>query len=735
MNSVAIKVYDKSKQLRFGETLPTGSRYAVQVEGGAATCGADAALILSTSHGLQVAVATLANGVGTLDLNCDAILKLEATVPFGTMLVLNAVLRCFDTGEEQNVGVGQCQVVAAWQGTENPDTGTVVYYKGAKGDPLTWDDLTEGQKDELAELAAERVPDASTLLEGTTVRTNTVPGMRAAIEAIARAVGATVALLALCALPVRGASVQTARMNNLDLDKDPCVVTNVDLSGLLMEHQDISSKADKVNTYTKTETDARIAELAPAPGDYSTVSNRAMSALQSHQSLRPSTNYTDAALSALSDTGTVFRAKSMGNADYWQDETGMVWSVQSDWVYTLNGKDYTDSEMDVNFGGGYLFWGVDYPYDFFDGVERRFTGWFVSDGDLTFPLRITVQDWQNAATNEHLSFAQYTFTRGGVTARRFGANIVGRVALTNDIPAAPDLSPIQQDIADLRTESALVYRLYSGSNVVVEVTNYNSQVHASELRLMQLNESGEYFTVWAETNGLARTLESARQYTDEAVTNRAAPRAWSKVTSGMGVEAPSNTTWLSTAKTVIAGGLDFEKHVTSGGAIWLLESNGMTADFHAQTNNTAFIDLANADGTPVFRVEKTDSYLVGVHIDAVTVDGNALVCSVGVVATEHPLVRVRASLSSGEWIKEEDGIPSALATVTWSGSTGNWTCRIQNNTGGGHLFAQMEYLQEGGTKIVNAAPMSVTEGIYCTDGIHKCRPVYSNGSITWEVVP
>jgi hypothetical protein len=31
--------------------------------------------------------------------------------------------------------------------------------------------------------------------------------------------------------------------------------------------------------------------------------------------------------------------------------------------------------------------------------------------------------------------------------------------------------------------------------------------------------------------------------------------------------------------------------------------------------------------------------------------------------------------------------------------------------------------------------MSVSQGILCTDGIHKCRPVYSNGSITWEVVP
>lgn len=295
-------------------------------------------------------------------------------------------------------------------------------------------------------------------------------------------------------------------------------------------------------------------------------------------------------------------------------------------------------------------------------------------------------------------------------------------------------APLRQDISDLRTESSLVYRLYQGSNVVAEVTNYNSQVHAPELKIMQLNESNEYVTVWAETNGLARTLARAREYADGAISERAAPRAWSGVTAGMGVEAPSNTTWLSTGRTVIAGGLEYEKHLTSGGAIWLLESNGMAADFHPQTNNTAFIDLSNADGTPIFRVEKTDSFLVGVHVDSVTVDGNALVCGVGVVAAEHPLVRVKAALTDAEWSKEEDGIPASLATVTWSGTAGNWTCRIQNNTGGGSFFAQMEYFQEGGTKIVNSAALDVSAGILCTDGIHKVRPVYDNGTVTWEVV-
>ncbi len=433
-------------------------------------------------------------------------------------------------------------------------------------------------------------------------------------------------------------------------------------------------------------------------------------------SLEPSTNYTDRTLGAFASTGAVARALSYGTPTRWTDATGCVWEVVQEvgeWVFSGGPSGHT---YEVAYGAPYT---IDSWTLLVDGNQVAFTPGVATSTMVTFRnIFIDGVECTVVASRMHDS-----------------TNLVGRVALTNDIPPATDLSPIEQDIADLRTESALVYRLYSGSNVVAEVTNYNSQVHAPALRLMQLNESNEYVTVWTETNGLARTLASARRYTDDAtgaVVQAVAPRAWSKVTAGMGVDAPSNTTWLSTGRTVIAGGLEYEKHVTSGGAIWLLESNGMTADFNPQTNNVAFLDLSNADGTPIFRVEKTDSFLVGVHIDCVTVDGNALVCRVGVVASEHPYVRISTDLKT--WLKEEDGIPSSLATVTWSGSAGNWTCRIANNTGGTPFFANMQYMQEGGTKIVNSAPLDVSSGILCTDGVHKARPVYSNGTIVWEPV-
>ena len=462
-------------------------------------------------------------------------------------------------------------------------------------------------------------------------------------------------------------------------------------------------------------------------------------------SLEPATNYTARSISSFAATGTVARASSYGTPTRWTDATGCVWETTAEkapWTGGPSSPIVWDEES-----GGWL------SENSLDLLTWGNGVWSFGCGTWTVSFSC-VGEWDamRLVLHSDSEVPDIVLERGLVT------NLVGRVALTNDLitvetdPTVPDWakepSPpsysaadvgaapasLVQAVTNLQVESALVYRLYSGSNVVAEVTNYNSQVHAPELRLMQLNESNEYITVWTEANGLARTLRDATNYADRAIADHAAPRAWSKVTAGMGVEAPSNTTWLSTGRTVIAGGLEYEKHVTSNGAIWLLQSNGMTADFHPQTNNVAFLDLSNSDGTPIFRVEKTDSFLVGVHVDAVTVDGNALVCHVPVVASEHPLVRVRATLTEGDWAKEEDGIPASLATVTWSGSVGDWTCRIQNNTGGSSFFAQMEYLQEGGTKIVNSAPLDVSNGIICKDGIHKVRPVYTNGAITWEVV-
>ena len=283
-------------------------------------------------------------------------------------------------------------------------------------------------------------------------------------------------------------------------------------------------------------------------------------------------------------------------------------------------------------------------------------------------------------------------------------NLVGRVAYTNDLP---DTASITNDLADLRTESSLVYRLYSGSNVVAEVTNYNSQVHAPSLRLMQLNESNEYVTVWTETNGLARTLRDATNYADRAIADYAAPRAWSRTTSGLGAEAPSNTTWVSTPRTVIAGGLEYAKVVDTYGEVWVLTSNGMAAEFNPDTN--AYFRISADDGTPIFSIEKSDAQVVGADASGITVGETSVSISVPVVSQDHPKCYWRYSLESGDWA--DDTLAPQTWDFNWTGGSGAWVLALNfNDTRPPSMFFKFSFIQEGGVVIATTPQPTFQKG-------------------------
>ena len=96
---------------------------------------------------------------------------------------------------------------------------------------------------------------------------------------------------------------------------------------------------------------------------------------------------------------------------------------------------------------------------------------------------------------------------------------------------------------------------------------------------------------------------------------------------------------------------------------------------------------------------------------------STLVVGFDVVAASTPLVRVCTNLSDHVWLKQEDGIPAGYATVEWSGTSGDYECRITNNTGGNSLFAYFEYPQEGVVKIVNGGATDISGGII-VNGVH-----------------
>lgn len=283
-----------------------------------------------------------------------------------------------------------------------------------------------------------------------------------------------------------------------------------------------------------------------------------------------------------------------------------------------------------------------------------------------------------------------------------------------------------------RADEQLVYQLLMGSNVVAEVTNYNSRVRAPSFRLLQLDpDTKEYFTVWAETNGLSRTLNEAKAHTD-AATNALglakADRAWSHHTSGLGADAPAGVTWISTPETVVAGGYEYAKHVTTHGEVWVLTSNGL--GLGADTN--AYFCVKAGDGETLFSIEKTDSILVGVDADGISVSGGVVTIPLGVVSQDPPVCYAANSLVNAVWADlSEVGLPAWVESATVSGEPGAWVWRIE--TTAPSAFFQFRVLQPGATVIRNNAQTDLSAGILI-DGT-RYYPHDQNGTLIWTTTP
>lgn len=497
---------------------------------------------------------------------------------------------------------------------------------------------------------------------------------------------------------------------------------------------------DVVNApyYTKAETDEKIVELAPAPGNYAAVSNRAMNAVSEAASYTDTavanaataaTNYTDTAVAAMPapDFSTSNEqlvatieatAPAPGNYAAVSNAAMNAAAATNDFLRTAGGSigylrfphfDDYGVAIEAMHPGALEF---SSNYEYYDGIYAGLDLGRLSPDDIEAELNYIaflsdIPDVEDFATTGDLAAA-------ATAATNYTDEAVANIDLTGYATTHETETAIRAATNNLVSAAELpgeVYRIVAGTNIVDVVTNYDSAVHAPARYLQQLATNGTWKTIWAETNGLARTLAAAKAETSAATNALAqvkADRAWSKYTSALGAPAPEGTTWLSTPTTVIAGGYEYARTVTSSGQYWFLTSNGMTLE---QGATNSYLNISALDGTPIFRVEKTDAILVGVRATEISMVGSVAIVSVPVVGA-HPYARVASNLVNATWYKEDgDGMPQGSpASVTWSGSSGAWVATIDF----GILpqgFCRFEQVQEGITKIVNNGVTELSGGI------------------------
>lgn len=334
------------------------------------------------------------------------------------------------------------------------------------------------------------------------------------------------------------------------------------------------------------------------------------------------------------------------------------------------------------------------------------------DANLVVSNGITAQDL----------YVEYTITGESIEARSIYAGNLAVGGHSLGSAAFKDSSEFAT-----ATDEALVYQLLMGSNVVAEVTNYNSRVRAPQLRLLQLDpDTHEYITVWAETNGLSRVANAASNYTDAAVAALAdvyAPRAWSRSTSGLGADAPAGTTWISTPETVIAGGYEYAKRITNHGEVWVLSSNGL--GLGADTN--AYFCVTDGAGETLFSIEKTDSVLVGVDAGGISVADGVVTIPLDVVSQEAPVCYATTSLVNPTWVDLSETTPAWVTSSSVTATANGWEWSIETTAPA--AFFQFRVLQEGATKIRNNGWTDLSQGVI-VNGV-KFVPSVSGNNLIW----
>ena len=568
---------------------------------------------------------------------------------------------------------------------------------------------------------------------GLDVKTNTIPDLRDAVRELGRRLGATV-VTALAACVASAATVQTVPVNDLDFDANPSIVTNV----VFDAPPDFST-----NNTALVDT---IEATAPAPGNYAAVSNAAVyaaitNALQD-AAIAGKASKSDATLTERGDPSTPgFSAWEITwvNPDYPDPIDGVTWH-DGNWYLTVNGQAEVNTGIsDRN--------AVSIDVAVAKATRTALPGYRLGPDAQTNPNRdkpLASEAEAEALRNgkqDNLPYPTNSIPYAAISGKPTLATVATSGSY-NDLSNKPTIPTVPTNVSSFNndagyltgytesdptvsswakqptkptytaeevgaTTAADVYRLVAGTNVVLVVTNYNSATHAAAMKLQHLDpESGQYVTYWDEMRQHGITYTNGMNYTDAAIAERAAPRAWSGTTSGLGSEAPAGVTWISTPETVIAGGFEYEKVVTSAGAVWVLTSNGMST---GATSNS-FFRVAASDGTELFSIEKTDSYLIGVNADGITRSGNTVTIPINVVAAEHPYIRCTKNLVNPTWVKEDEGgLDCAWATVSWSGTTGEYVATV--TTAEPQAFFYFEYMVEGQVKIKNSAKTEMSGGI------------------------
>ncbi len=461
-------------------------------------------------------------------------------------------------------------------------------------------------------------------------------------------------------------------------------------------------------------------------------------------SLEPATNYTTRSLESFAATGTVLRASSYGTPTRWTDATGCVWESTAEKAPWTGGPS-SPVVWDEDSGG----WLSENSLDLLtwrDGV------WFFGCGTWTVSFSCMGEwDAMRLVLHSDSEVPDIVLERGLLT------NLVGRVAYTNDLPTTPSavgaapasIVPVLTSVsnvaetAKLNADTAL--RIVLGESVWFAVTNYmrTAQGVIPSLQLWEVR-GGATNLVYDSREEITNTVRVLTSELRAELEARIPSKAWGNYQSdGTDNPEPGKVAIVNQPTVILTGGGTFNKYVEIGdSSIWVLTSSGPVS-FGGGGANGNFFAVLDDEGNAHFKVSKTDSFDVpAIFSDNPRKSGDALllyICSTnrqGEAYNGPPTLSACTNLQEAVWYDETEGGIDALGTsVAWShnDAINAWVGSVTQDRWATAMFFRAKIKQEGGTAIINTAPVRFDGGIQLGNGTYRLVP-YTTGGKTYLTV-
>ena len=319
-----------------------------------------------------------------------------------------------------------------------------------------------------------------------------------------------------------------------------------------------------------------------------------------------------------------------------------------------------------------------------------------------------------------------------------------------DVGAAPAsivpvLTSVSNDAATAKLNSETALRIVLGESVWFAVTNYMRTAKGviPSLQLWEVRD-GATNLVYDSREEITNTVHALTRELRAELEARIPSKAWGNYQSdGTDNPQPGEVAIVNQPTVILTGGGTFNKYVEIGdSSIWVLTSSGPVSFGGGGTNGNYFAVLDD-EGNAHFKVSKTDSFDVeAIFTDNPRTSGDALllyICSTnrqGEAYIGPPTLSACTNLQAAVWHDEADGEIDVLGTsVAWArnDTIHAWVGTVTQDRWATTMFFRAKMKQEGGTAIINTAPVRFDGGIQLGNGTYRLVP-YTSGGKTYLTV-